>query len=109
MNGNVTTPVVIQPVTSAPVVTSNTPNLKLGMTNIYVKMMRTKLRNLGYFKAYGTPGVPTSSVTETSYFGAETQVQLKKYQCDVLSICSGSPTTNGYGMVGPKTKAALGL
>ncbi len=85
------------------------PILKFGDSGADVKALRTKLRNLGYSSAYGTAGVPTSASVETTFFGTETLTQVKKFQCDKLSICSGSPTTNGYGTVGPKTMASLEL
>ena len=43
----------------------------------------------------------------TGYFGRLTETAVKKYQCATLSICSGSPSTTGYGAVGPKTRAAI--
>ena len=32
---------------------------------------------------------------------------IKNFQCHSLSICSGSPTTNGYGNFGPQTSDAV--
>jgi len=43
----------------------------------------------------------------TGYYGPVTTEAVKRYQCRVLSICSGTPDSNGYGVVGPKTRIAL--
>lgn len=84
--------------------------LKLGSSGPAVKALRTKLRSLGYFAPYGSSSeVPASAAVETSYFGATTEAAVKKYQCDAKIICSGLAATTGWGSVGPKTKANLGL
>ncbi|MES2985827.1 MAG: peptidoglycan-binding protein [Patescibacteria group bacterium] len=91
-------------------ITSSGSTLKLGDSNQNVKLMRTKLRSLGYFSPYGSSlKVPASAQTETTYFGIETENAVKKYQCDKNIICSGTPITTGWGVVGEKTKEALGL
>ncbi len=43
----------------------------------------------------------------TGYFGLLTQAGVQKFQCSKGIVCSGSPYTNGYGSVGPRTRAAL--
>ncbi len=43
----------------------------------------------------------------TTYFGPLTQTALKKWQCQKGIVCSGTPNTTGYGVTGPKTRAAL--
>ncbi len=45
--------------------------------------------------------------TVTGYFGLLTQKAVQKFQCQYNIICSGSYNTNGYGTVGPKTRAKL--
>ncbi len=48
-------------------------------------------------------------VTElvTGYFGVRTRENLRRFQCDALSLCSGDEDTTGYGAVGPRTRAAI--
>ena len=45
----------------------------------------------------------------TGYFGPATEFYTKKFQCEPGSpmLCSGSATTNGYGVVGPQTRAKI--
>ncbi|PIR69345.1 MAG: hypothetical protein COU47_03170 [Candidatus Niyogibacteria bacterium CG10_big_fil_rev_8_21_14_0_10_46_36] len=43
----------------------------------------------------------------TGYFGPLTDTAVKTFQCDHNVVCSGSSATTGYGVVGPKTRAAL--
>jgi hypothetical protein len=95
---------------SAPTSISSGVTLKLGAFGPAVKTLRTKLRNLGYFAAYGSsPDVPASASAETSTFGATTESALKKFQCDKSIICTGSPSTTGWGATGPRTRASLGI
>ncbi len=43
----------------------------------------------------------------TGYYGNQTKLAVQKYQCATLKLCSGSETTNGYGVVGAKTRATF--
>jgi len=43
----------------------------------------------------------------TGYFGLLTQRAVQAFQCAKGIVCSGSPFTNGYGLVGVRTRAAL--
>lgn len=43
----------------------------------------------------------------TGYFGPATQRAVQRFQCKYKILCSGSPFSNGYGMVGPTTRAKL--
>ena len=43
----------------------------------------------------------------TGYFGAMTEAALKQWQSEHKLVSSGSPNTTGWGVVGPKTRAAL--
>lgn len=43
----------------------------------------------------------------TGYFGPLTSAAVRAFQCATLNICSGSAQTNGYGVVGPRTRAAI--
>ncbi|HET8581053.1 MAG TPA: peptidoglycan-binding domain-containing protein [Candidatus Paceibacterota bacterium] len=43
----------------------------------------------------------------TGYYGSLTEAAVEKYQCKVGIVCSGSPSTTGYGQVGPRTAASV--
>jgi len=45
--------------------------------------------------------------TITGFFGVLTQKAVQRFQCQYNIVCSGAPFTNGYGMVGPRTRAKL--
>ncbi|MDD5164997.1 MAG: peptidoglycan-binding protein [Candidatus Pacebacteria bacterium] len=82
-----------------------TSYLFLGTTGQQVKTLQKILNAKGYTIATSGNG---SVGNESTYFGPSTQVALQKFQCAVLSVCSGSPLTTGYGATGPRTRAALG-
>lgn len=43
----------------------------------------------------------------TGFFGRLTEAAVKKFQCKEMGICSGTPSTTGYGVVGRMTRAAI--
>lgn len=43
----------------------------------------------------------------TGFYGSLTQAAVRQFQCAENIVCSGSPTTTGWGNVGPRTRAAL--
>ncbi|MEX0931829.1 MAG: fibronectin type III domain-containing protein [Candidatus Paceibacterota bacterium] len=43
----------------------------------------------------------------TGYYGSLTTRAVERFQCSMNIVCSGSPTTNGYGRVGPQTLSGL--
>ncbi len=43
----------------------------------------------------------------TGYFGSLTESAVKKLQCAKNIVCSGNPSTTGYGLVGPKTRSSI--
>ncbi len=43
----------------------------------------------------------------TGYFGLQTQLALQKWQARMGLMTGGSPTTNGFGTVGPRTRALM--
>jgi alpha-galactosidase len=40
----------------------------------------------------------------TTYYGNQTKQAVQRYQCREMSLCSGTPSTNGYGLAGPGTR-----
>lgn len=69
-----------------------------------IKILQQYLNHIGYTVSISGPG---SISNETNHFGSATRMALRKFQCAKLNICSGSEGTNGYGVVGPKTRKAL--
>lgn len=43
----------------------------------------------------------------TGYYGALTTVAVQRFQCRENIVCSGSPSTTGYGRVGPITLSEM--
>ncbi|NUM25251.1 MAG: peptidoglycan-binding protein [Candidatus Buchananbacteria bacterium] len=83
---------------------SLTGNLKMGDENKEVKTLQQILNKIGYTVAKSGVGSPGN---ETQYFGLLTREAVKRFQCAKGIVCSGTQETTGYGMVGPKTRAAL--
>ena len=52
-------------------------------------------------------GSPESPDYMTGYFGRGTEAALKKWQFVYKIVSSGTPDTTGYGVLGPKTRAAM--
>jgi hypothetical protein len=86
-------PVVISSPVAVPAGQSLTTTLYYGLRNAQVSALQTLLSARGYL---------SSSIT--GFFGNLTLQALEKFQCDNSIACSGAP---GYGIVGPKTRAAL--
>lgn len=74
--------------------------LVLGSAGSDVQTLQTILKQKGYFP---------QEQSVTNYFGPITQGALRKFQCDKLQVCSGTPTTTGYGATGPRTRKQLGV
>ena len=89
----------VTPTTSSSSITLITANLSLGSTGPQVLALQQFLIDNGYL----------STNTPTTYFGSLTQTALQKFQCDHSIICSGSPTSTGYGVTGPKTREAINM
>jgi hypothetical protein len=88
--------------------TSGTPLtmwLTYGVTHPQVATLQKLLNAKGYPVATSGDGSPGR---ETTYFGRATETALKRYQCAVLNVCSGTPATTGYGATGPRTRTTLG-
>lgn len=77
---------------------STCPTLSLGSTGSSVTAVQKVLYNA--YQGFPTP---------TGYFGSITQAAVKQWQSEHSIVSSGSPATTGYGAVGPKTRAAMGI
>lgn len=71
-------------------------SLSLGSSGSDVVSLQTALIEKGYL----APG------KNTGYFGPLTQAAVQKFQCDQGIVC-GTNRSSGYGVYGPKTRAAL--
>lgn len=80
--------------------------LKRGDSHPQVKLLQKFLNANGFTIADWGAG---SVGSETELFGTQTEKALKAFQCAQNISCSGSPETNGYGTVGPATRAKLNL
>jgi peptidoglycan hydrolase-like protein with peptidoglycan-binding domain len=89
----VATPTQPPPTVKAPVITRN---LTVGSKGADVAELQTYLKSKGY--------LPTG--TADGHFGYLTRDAVQRYQCSTLKICS-TVESSGYGIVGPKTRAAL--
>lgn len=67
--------------------------LSSGLTGSDVKALQSSLISKGYL----------STGKNTGYFGPTTLAAVKKFQCNLHIVCSGT----SYGTVGPRTLAAL--
>jgi hypothetical protein len=70
-----------------------------------VRNLQKLLNSKGHIVSATNEGSPGN---ETIYFGPATRDAVRSFQCSVLSICSGTESTTGYGSVGPLTREALG-
>lgn len=71
-------------------------SLSLGLSGNDVVILQNSLIAKGYLAAG----------KNTGYFGPLTDAAIKKFQCDQKIICAGA-TIAGYGIYGPRTRAAL--
>lgn len=81
-----------------------TQTLRFGMSHAQVRTLQQKLNALGFTITESGPGSPGN---ETTLFGALTLAAVRRFQCEQKIVCSGDQDTDGYGLVGPKTRAAL--
>lgn len=44
----------------------------------------------------------------TGYFGPATEGAVQRFQCREMQLCSGGAETNGWGIIGPRTRSAMG-
>ncbi|MDP2648952.1 MAG: peptidoglycan-binding domain-containing protein, partial [bacterium] len=71
--------------------------LTIGSTGSRVSELQLFLKEIGDFTY---PEI-------TGYFGSITQEAVKRYQCRLNIVCSGTPSSTGYGLMGPKTRVAV--
>jgi peptidoglycan hydrolase-like protein with peptidoglycan-binding domain len=96
---------VVVPMTTTPInqptQTTNTSSitrvLTLGTSGTDVTTLQTYLIQKGY--------LPTNTIKGT--FGPQTKKAVQRFQCDKLSICSGTETTTGWGVVGKRTRGVM--
>lgn len=92
----------ISPVVSYDIVAVNGQryfqSLSFGMRNSAVEKLQRDLSQ--------NPSLYPEKII-TGYFGPLTQKAVQRFQCKHQIVCSGTTQTNGYGRVGPTTKAKL--
>jgi peptidoglycan hydrolase-like protein with peptidoglycan-binding domain len=74
------------------------------MTHQDIRELQRFLNAQGFTVSLSGPG---SVGNESNYFGEKTTQALRRYQCRFLLICQGSEAANGYGVLGPKTRARI--
>ena len=113
----VTTPIATTSNTIPVVAASNNPvasaahyaalnrAIKKGNTGADIKVLQQMLNSdpatQVSVSGAGSPG------KETSLYGPATEAAVKKFQAKYGIVSSGTPTTTGYGNLGPKTRAKL--
>ena len=90
-----TTPVT--PPTSSPLGKLTGP-FAIGMKSDQVKLLQQYL-------AKDTTIYPEAVISGT--YDKLTQKAVERFQCKYAKVCEGSPTTNGYGLAGPGTRAKM--
>jgi hypothetical protein len=80
--------------------------LKRGMKNGNAVQILQEMLNQSADTQVAVTG-PGSPGNETTFFGAMTEVAVQKFQAKYDIVSSGTPSTTGYGAVGPKTRAKL--
>jgi hypothetical protein len=78
--------------------------LRKGSVGADVRALQKFLNANGFTVAQTGPG---SVGNETTLFGAATQTALQKFQCYVDIVCVGTPSTTGYGSLGPRTREKM--
>ncbi len=78
--------------------------LQQGSVGEQVATLQKILNANGYVVADDGPGSPGQ---ESTTFGPMTVDAVKRFQCTMGIVCTGSPKSTGYGMVGLKTRMAL--
>ncbi len=84
------------PVSSSPSCSAISATLTPGSSGSAVTQLQMFLASVGVF-----------SVAPTGYYGPITTAAVQAFQAKSSIVNSGSPSTTGYGAVGPKTLAAI--
>jgi len=77
-------------------------NLSFGARNGDVRILQQILSEA----PVGGPDIYPEALV-TGYFGPATQRAVQRFQCKYDIICSGSPGTTGWGVVGPRTRVKI--
>jgi uncharacterized membrane protein YgcG len=101
---NINTPTTVKvpsslaqlPATPGPVISHP---LRVGVTT-YISEIKNLQRYL-IQKGYLASGL------DTGFFGNLTRTALQRFQCKTILVCSGNEVSTGYGVAGPKTRAAI--
>jgi peptidoglycan hydrolase-like protein with peptidoglycan-binding domain len=95
-----TTPTTAAPTPASTLRTNPNPNIfMLGSSGATVTTIQQQLATLGYLNQSNVTG----------YFGPLTKTALQAFQASQGIASSGNETSTGYGLVGPKTRAALAM
>lgn len=81
-----------------------TMDMSLGTIHPQVRTLQQLLNSGGFRITEDGPGSPGN---ETTTYGALTRAAVQKFQCAQNIICSGDGWSTGYGVFGPRTRAAL--
>jgi peptidoglycan hydrolase-like protein with peptidoglycan-binding domain len=90
-------PTVDSTTTQGTVTLTLTSDLYKGTKGEDVKQLQTFLKTTG---DYTYPEI-------TGYYGTQTELAVQRYQKRNNIVSSGTPTTTGYGNVGPSTRASI--
>ena len=96
-NGGSTAPSATSSVSTTTLHVVLTKNLYRGLKSAEVTKLQNFLISLEYLPQGNASG----------YYGPLTQKAVQSYQCASMKICTGTPASNGYGSVGPKTRANM--
>lgn len=81
-----------------------TLDLSTGMDHPQVRLLQQRLNAGGFAITDSGPGSPGN---ETTLYGALTRAAVQRFQCAKSIVCSGDGFSTGYGVFGPRTRAAL--
>src|SRR5262245_16062582 len=88
---------VLPAIVGAAVCPNLSRNLSRGMSGMDVSQLQQFLIERGHLAAGNSTG----------FYGALTEAAVKQFQCQQGIVCSGSPSTTGWGNVGPMTRTKI--
>ena len=101
----------VQPMSGGAASTSSAGSCPLIMRNLSEGMQDTvsdkSVAELQHFLTATGDYTDYTYGSVTGYFGSFTTAAVKRFQCRTMQLCSGSPDSNGYGTVGPATRAKI--